>query len=139
PSDDEYGMSSFNFSRWEDEELFGQINWTPNLHSTDASVEQQYYMDEASELANNEPYYGDYGDGTVDADTGIDIASSQGTEGHEGVNGSSSSSGSRAGSGMRRRSQPLRVRKSEAGTEWIEDDPEEEVRQAYGPSPGSYL
>lgn len=138
PSDDEYGMSSFNFSRWEDEELFKQINWTPNLHSADASVEQQFYLDGVSDFANSEVYYADYADGTVDADTGIDFASSQGAEGHDGVNGSDNGGG-RTGSGMRRRSQPLRVRKSEAGTEWIEDDAEEEVRQAYGPSPGSYL
>ncbi|KAF9346808.1 Factor arrest protein 11 [Mortierella sp. NVP85] len=135
PSDDEYGMSSFNFSRWEDEELFKQINWTPNLHSTDASVEQQFYLDEVSEFANSQVYYTDYADGTVDADTGIDIASSQGAEGYD--NGSGSRG--RSGSGMRRRSQPLRVRKSETGTEWIEDDEEDEVRQAYGPSPGTYL
>ncbi|KAF8937041.1 hypothetical protein EDD21DRAFT_373934 [Dissophora ornata] len=137
PSDDEYGgngLGAFNFGRWEDEELFRQINWTPNLHSDDASVEQQYYLDEVSDLGNSDVHYSnDYGDGTVDADTGIDTAASQGTEGY----GSGHSNGG-AGSGMRRRSQPLRVRKSDVGTEWIEDGAEE-VMHAYGPSPATHM
>ncbi|KAF9998801.1 Factor arrest protein 11 [Entomortierella chlamydospora] len=128
-------LGAFNFSRWEDEELFKQINWTPDLHSTDASVEQQYYLDEVSEFSNSNVYYNyDYADGTVDADTGIDIATSGG------VNGSGSNGGRDIrGPGMRRRSQPLRVRKSEGGTEWIEDEVKEEVIHAYGPSPATHM
>ncbi|KAG0361878.1 Factor arrest protein 11 [Gamsiella multidivaricata] len=136
PSDDEFGgsMSSFNFSRWEDEELFKQIDWTPNLHSTDASVEQQYYLDEVSEFERSEVYNNyDFGEGTVDADTGVDVATSQGSDGY----GGGRNGGIR--SGIRRRSQPLRVRKSEVGTEWIDDNAEDEVIQAYGPSPGSHM
>ncbi|KAF9198219.1 Factor arrest protein 11 [Haplosporangium sp. Z 27] len=137
-------MGAFNFSRWEDEELFKQINWTPNLHSDDISVEQQYYLDEVSEFSKSDVYYNyDYVDGTVDADTGIDIATSQGSEGRYAPgNGSTDGSGindSARGAGGRRRSQPLRVRKSEGGTEWIEDDVNEEVMHAYGPSPAIHM
>ncbi|KAF9111587.1 Factor arrest protein 11 [Mortierella sp. AM989] len=141
------GFGAFNFSRWEDEELFKQINWTPNLHSTDASVEQQYYLDEVSEFSNSSYYNYDYADGTVDADTGVDIATSQGAEGYYagsggGANGGGYDNGGgreARGAGMRRRSQPLRVRKSEVGTEWIEDDVKEEVMHAYGPSPATHM
>ncbi|KAG0311052.1 Factor arrest protein 11 [Dissophora globulifera] len=142
PSDDDenVSMGAFNFSRWEDEELFKQINWMPNLHSTDASVEQQYYLDEVSEFENNEIYHNyDYGDGNVDADTGIDMATSHGAEGYGNGFGGGVGGTRGSGSGMRRRSQPLRVRKSEVGTEWIDDDAKEEVMQAYGPSPGTHM
>ncbi|KAF9940111.1 Factor arrest protein 11 [Mortierella alpina] len=143
PSDDESGymggMSAFNFSRWEDEELFKQINWTPNLHSMDASVEQQYYLDEVSEFSNSPVYY--YGDAAVDADTGIGIDVGQRHDGEGAGYGGSSpgNAGGSIGSGMRRRSRPLRVRKSDMGTEWIEDDAKEEVMHAYGPSPATHM
>ncbi|KAG0199764.1 Factor arrest protein 11 [Mortierella sp. GBA30] len=144
PSDDESGyiggMGMFNFSRWEDEELFKQINWTPNLHSMDASVEQQYYLDEVSEFANSAVYY--YGDAAVDADTGIGIDASQGFDG-DGTGVSGAGTGHTSGSGgsamRRRRSRPLRVRKSDMGTEWIEDDDKDEVMHAYGPSPATHM
>ncbi|KAI1317256.1 Factor arrest protein 11 [Mortierella claussenii] len=143
PSDDEDYYSRgiggpFDFSRWEDEELFKQINWTPNLHSMDASVEQQYYLDEVSDFSQSDVYYNyDYEDGTVDADTGVDIAMSQGSE-EPGSSGHAGGHSVNGGSGMQRRSRPLRVRKSEGGTEWIDEDAREEVMHAYGPSPGSH-
>ncbi|KAG0256141.1 Factor arrest protein 11 [Mortierella polycephala] len=137
PSDDDedgYGNRGvFNFSRWEDEELFKQINWTPNLHSMDASVEQQYYLEEASEQSNGDVYYS--GDASVDADTGVDIATSQGFDSDpDGVDGSG-----HHGMSARRRSRPLRVRKSDMGTEWIDEDAGEEVMQAYGPSVATHM
>ncbi|KAF9433523.1 Factor arrest protein 11 [Entomortierella beljakovae] len=140
-NNNDMNMDAFNFSGWGDEELFKQINWTPNLHSADISVEQQYYLDEVSEHENNNAYYNyDYVDGTVDADTGIDIAASQGPEGYyNGVDIDDGGPGGSRGLGMRRKSQPLRVRKSEGGTEWIEDDPKEQVMHAYGPSPATHM
>ncbi|KAF9154489.1 Factor arrest protein 11 [Linnemannia schmuckeri] len=139
PSDDEDGyMGAFNLRRWEDEELFKQINWTPNLHSTDASVEQQFYLDEVSEMANSKVYYGP-GTSAVDADTGVDMSSTTqggydssrgGSYGPGGSGGSGSS-----GTGLRhhQRPRPLRVRKSDNGTEWIEEGQDNSVMHAYGP------
>ncbi|KAF9909840.1 Factor arrest protein 11 [Lobosporangium transversale] len=146
PSDDEdfYG-SAFSFRKWEDEELFKQIDWTPNLYGMDASTEQQYYLDHVSDFSQSEIYYNydykyGYEDGGVDADTGVDIATSQGTEGSGGSNSVGRNSVGRKGLGMRRRSQSLRVRKSEVGdTEWIDDDAQEEVMHAYGPSPATHM
>ncbi|KAF9286705.1 Factor arrest protein 11 [Linnemannia elongata] len=140
PSDDEDGyMGAFNFRRWEDEELFKQINWTPNLHSSDASVEQQFYLDEVSEMANSKVYYGP-GTSAVDADTGVDMSSTTqgGYDSSRGGSygpGGSGGSGSGSGSGLRhhQRPRPLRVRKSDMGTEWIEDGNDDSVMHAYGP------
>lgn len=140
PSDDEDGyMGAFNLRRWEDEELFKQINWTPNLHSSDASVEQQFYLDEVSEMANSKVYYGP-GTSAVDADTGVDMSSTTqgGYDSSRGGSygpGGSGGSGSGSGSGLRhhQRPRPLRVRKSDMGTEWIEEGEDDSVMHAYGP------
>lgn len=140
PSDDEDGyMGAFSLRRWEDEELFKQINWTPNLHSSDASVEQQFYLDEVSEMANSKVYYGP-GTTAVDADTGVDMSSTTqgGYDSSRGGSygpGGSGGSGSGSGSGLRHhpRPRPLRVRKSDMGTEWIEEGDAESVMHAYGP------
>ncbi|KAF9203158.1 Factor arrest protein 11 [Podila verticillata] len=147
PSDDDEiaGFSSrvFNFSRWEDEELYKQINWTPNRWGDDATatVEEQYYLDD-----NDNPYYYDgdqapcttledeeqelMGTVTVDADTGVDLITSQGFEGPGSEGG---------GPGSKRRSRPLRVRKSDMGTEWIDENENEEVMHAYGPPPSPHM
>ncbi|KAF9131956.1 Factor arrest protein 11 [Mortierella sp. GBA39] len=140
PSDDEEGhMGAFSLHRWEDEELFKQINWTPNLHSSDASVEQQFYLDEVSEMANSKVYYGP-GTSAVDADTGVDMSSTTqgGYDSSRGGSygpGGSGGSGSGSGSGLRhhQRPRPLRVRKSDMGTEWIEEGEGDSVMHAYGP------
>ncbi|KAF9099709.1 Factor arrest protein 11 [Mortierella sp. AD031] len=141
PSDDESGSAdAFSPRWWENDELFKQINFTPNLHSTDASVEQQFYLDDVSEMANCKVYYMP-GTSTseVDADTGVDISTSRGggyDGGRSGSNGHGNGSGS--GSGMRhQRPRPLRVRKSDMGTEWIEVDEDASVMHAYGPTPGT--
>ncbi|KAF9922310.1 Factor arrest protein 11 [Linnemannia zychae] len=135
PSDDDDGyMGAFNMRRWEDEELFKQINWTPNLHSADASVEQQFYLDEVSELEGSKVYY-EPGTSAVDADTGVDMSATS-PGGYDGSKGGvySQGSGSGAGSGMRHsRPRPLRVRKSDSGPEWIEEDEDNSVMHAYGP------
>ncbi|KAF9120257.1 Factor arrest protein 11 [Mortierella sp. 14UC] len=139
PSDEEDGyMGAFSLRRWEDEELFKQINWTPNLHSADASVEQQFYLDEVSELANSKVYYGP-GTSAVDADTGVDMSSAVQGGGYDssrgGAGGQGGSGSGNGGSGQRhhQRPRPLRVRKSDMGTEWIEEDAGGSVMQAYGP------
>ncbi|KAG9061776.1 Factor arrest protein 11 [Linnemannia hyalina] len=140
PSDDEEGyMGAFSLHRWEDEELFKQINWTPNLHSSDASVEQQFYLDEVSEMANSKVYYGP-GTSAVDADTGVDMSSTTqgGYDSSRGGSygpGGSGGSGSGSGSGLRhhQRPRPLRVRKSDMGTEWIEEGEGDSAMHAYGP------
>ncbi|KAF9582130.1 Factor arrest protein 11, partial [Lunasporangiospora selenospora] len=165
--DDDIGVmgrmrSGFNFGRWEDEELFKQIDWTPNRYSEDASVEEQYYLDEVAQNPHQEVYYTyDYDElatagAGVDADTGLGVDSGfdgmdapvgsgivEGDAGPgsggsgDGRRGRSNSGGSGGYGAARRRSRPLRVRKSDMGTEWIEDDAKEEVMHAYGPSLGT--
>ncbi|KAF9428314.1 Factor arrest protein 11 [Podila epigama] len=169
PSDEEdiagFRPSVFNFSRWEDEELYKQINWTPNRWGDDAtaSVEEQYYLDGVSQYdtfdednmntyraddsgqyqADPDDKYGDYrheeeGEraAEVDADTGVDLITSQGNEGGS-LDGGTTGSGE--GPGSRRRPRPLRVRKSDMGTEWIDENDKEEVIHAYGPPPSPHI
>jgi len=139
PSDEE-GGGAFSFRRLQDEELFKQINWTPNLHSNDASVEQSYWLEEVSgdhtrsrvlHLDRNGHPYQDGGgaireveddddadeeDGrlvAVDADSGIDLLHQP----------------------RIRQTRPFRVRKSDMGTEWVDENSKEDVLRAYGPSP----
>ncbi|KAG0055699.1 Factor arrest protein 11 [Gryganskiella cystojenkinii] len=149
PSDDEGGIrDAFNFRTLQDEELFKQINWTPNLHSNDASVEQSYWLEEVSgDNATSQISYfdkngrprreGDIGDAAedredrndddddeedgdeysrpvaVDADSGIDLLHQPRLP----------------------QSRPFRVRKSDMGTEWVDENEKEDVLRAYGPSP----
>ncbi|GJJ69162.1 hypothetical protein EMPS_01508 [Entomortierella parvispora] len=140
PSDEE-GGGAFNFRRLQDEELFKQINWTPNLHSNDASVEQSYWLEGVSGDrtrnrvlhldGNGHPYQDGGGDiqeeleddddadeedgrpVAVDADSGIDLLHQPRV----------------------RQSRPFRVRKSDMGTEWVDENSKEDVLRAYGPSP----
>lgn len=144
PSDDEGGEGGtggvFSLRRLQDEELFKQINWTPNLHSNDASVEQSYWLDEVSgdHVKSQVTYFDKNGrphregieegfededdddDGedvgrhvAVDADSGIDLLHQP----------------------RLRQSRPFRVRKSDMGTEWVDENAKENVIRAYGPSP----
>ncbi|KAG0341722.1 Factor arrest protein 11 [Podila humilis] len=175
PSDDDeiagFKSSMFNFSRWEDDELYKQINWTPNRWGDDATstVEEQYYMDENGDGHSNY-YYDDQGQEgeaqttvgyedeeeeeeeeqdeqgeavTVDADTGVDLMTSQGYEGGSSAGGPETKHGNNAGSGVgpgsKQRARPLRVRKSDNGTEWIDENDREELLHAYGPPPSPHI